>query len=138
MADDPDNPYGDPFEDDRRPPDPIPVEDPGGFAIASAAGELSAITGGAKVLKAAAAVATGLWVLAVITMFWNWYDLARSTGSGINLTGPGNNSVLQALATTLSSTWGYLLVAVLAYGGAMALHGQRMRLLVDAASAADD
>jgi hypothetical protein len=137
MADDLDNPYGDPFEEDRRDPDPIPIADPGGFAVASAAAELSAITGGAKVLKAAAAVATGLWALAVITVFWNWYDLTRSTGMGISLTGSGNNSVLQALATTLTSTWGYLLVAVLAYGAAMALHGQRMRLLVDAAAADD-
>ena len=45
-----------------------------------------------------------------------------------------NGSVLQALATTLGSTWGYLLVAVLAYTGSMLLHGQRMRLLVAAMS----
>jgi hypothetical protein len=137
MADDPDNPYGDPFEDERRGPDPLPVDDPGGYAIASAAGELSSITGGAKVLKAAAAVASGLWILAVISMFWNWYDLTRSTGMGVSMTGPNNNSILYALATTLGSTWGYLLVAVLAYAGAMALHAQRMRLLVDAAAADD-
>jgi len=115
------------------------IEDPDGYAVAMAAGELSVITNGAKVLKAVAALAAGLWILAVITIFWNWYDLARTSGMAISFTGTtgANNSVLQALATTLGSTWGYLLVAVVAYTGAMVLHGQRMRLLIAAADSDD-
>jgi hypothetical protein len=114
------------------------IEDRDGYAVATAAGELSVIEGGAKVLKAVSAIAAALWILAVVFMFWNWYDIAEKTTGSINFTisagsGP-NSSVLQALATTLGSTWGYLLVAVLAYTGAMLLHGQRMRLLIAAMS----
>ena len=114
------------------------IEDRGGYAVATAAGELSVIEGGAKVLKAVSAVAAALWILAVVFVFWNWYDIAEKTSGSVSFTitaGSGvNGSVLQAIATTLGSTWGYLLVAVLAYTGSMLLHGQRMRLLVAAMS----
>ena len=109
------------------------IEDPDGYAVATAAGELSTIEWGSKVLKAVATVASALWLLAVITIFWNWYDLSRTTGTGtISFAGAGNNTVLQALTMTLTQTWGYALVAVIAYLGSMLLHGQRMRLLVAA------
>ena len=111
------------------------IEDQDGYAVASAAGELSVIAGGAKVLKAASAVG------------------CRALDPGhrhelLELVGPHqerqhrrvdhrlmqNSRLLQVLSTTLQSTWGYLLVAVIAYAGAMLLHGQRMRLLVAAMS----
>ncbi len=111
------------------------IEDPDGYAVASAAGELSTIAGGAKVLKAASAVAAALWILAIVTNFWSWWDITKNDNTGGLTTGAVQNSrILQVLSTTLQSTWGYLLVAVVAYAGAMLLHGQRMRLLVAAMS----
>jgi hypothetical protein len=109
------------------------IEDPDGYAVASAAGELSSIEWGAKVLKAVAVGAAVLWVVAVIAMFWNWWDLSDQQ---ISLTTGAvkTDRLLQTVATTLQSTWGYALVGVLAYTGAMLLHGQRMRLLVAAMS----
>ena len=90
------------------------IENRDGYAVASAAGELSVIEGGAKVLKAVSAVAGALWILAVVFMFWNWYDIAEKTSGSINFSitagSSPSSSVLQALATTLGSTWGYLLV----------------------------
>jgi hypothetical protein len=137
MADDPDNPYGDPFASDP-PPRPGHVDDPEGYAIASAAGELSAISTGARVLRVVAGVATTLWLVAVVTIFWSWWQNTDQYPSGGMLSGSGqSNRLVQVLASTLTSTWGYLLVAVLAYLGSMLLHGQRMRLLVDAASVDD-
>ena len=93
---------------------------------------------GAKVLKAVSAVAAALWILAVVFDLLELVRHRREDSGSISFTlsaGSGtNSSVLQALATTLGSTWGYLLVAVLAYTGSMLLHGQRMRLLVAAMS----
>jgi len=111
----------------------IEIQDPDGYAVAAAAGELSTIATGAKLLKAAAALATAVWLLAVITTFWNYWDLTKNgSGGGLTSGSIDNHRLLQVLATTLQSTWGYALVAVLAFTGAMMLHGQRMRLLVAA------
>ena len=52
---------------------------------------------------------------------------------GITTGGVDNDRLLQTLSSTLASTWGYALVAVIAYlGPSMLLHGQRMRLLIAA------
>lgn len=138
MADDPDNPYGDPFEDDRPAPTARPIDDPEAAVIASAAAELRAVRTGATVLKVAAAIASGLWILALVTTFWNWWELS-DTGSaesmlGITTGSMDNERILQVLVSTLQSTWGYLIAAVLAYAASIALHAQRLRVLIDAAT----
>jgi len=114
------------------------IEDPDGYAVASAAGELSTIEWGSKVLKATAILAALLWLVATGTLFWtNWRVYDRGFTSGVISGSVDNDRLITAMATTLQGTWGYLLVAVAAYTGAMLLHGQRMRLLV-AAMADDD
>jgi hypothetical protein len=126
-------------DDDFDTDGPGDIDDDGdGSEVASAAGELSVISGGARVLKLVAALAALLWAAAIVSVFWNVWDLTRNDAGGGLTTGSIQNTRLaQVLSTTLTSTWGYALVAVLAYTGAMMLHGQRMRLLV-AAMAADD
>lgn len=125
-------------EDDFRTSDLGGTEDPDGYAVASAAGELSVIEAGAKLLKVVSGIAAALWILAVVFVFWNWYDITQKTTGSVSFSMTSasnmNSTILQALASTLTSTWGYLLVAVLAYTGSMVLHGQRMRLLVAALS----
>jgi hypothetical protein len=108
----------------------------------AAADALVAVRTGAMVLKVVAGIAFGLWILAVVVTFWNWWELS-DTGSmtsslGLTTGSMDNERILQVLVSTLQSTWGYLIAAVLAYTGSMLLHAQRLRLLVDAASAADD
>jgi len=111
-----------------------PIEDPDGYAVATAAGELSSIEWGAKVLKVVAGIAAFLWLAALVTIFWNQWRMSSgiSYPTGITTGAMDNDRVLQTLATTLASTWGYALVAVIAYLGSMLLHGQRMRLLIAA------
>jgi len=111
----------------------IEIEDPTGHAVATAAGELRTIQTATTVLKAAAALAVALWLLAVITIFWYWWDLSGNGGQGTFTSGPiDNDRLLQVLASTLQATWGYALVAVLAFTGSMLLHGHRLRLLAAA------
>ena len=114
------------------------IEDPDGYAVASAAGELSSIEWGAKVLKAMAILAGVLWILATGMLFWsNWKVYDRGYPSGVLSGSVDNDRLISTIGITLQSTWGYLLITVVAYTASMLLHGQRMRLLV-AAMADDD
>jgi hypothetical protein len=113
------------------------IEDRDGYAVASAAGELSTIEWGSKVLTAMALLAGILWVLATGMLFWsNWKAYDRGYPSGMIAASIDNDRLISTIGVTLQSTWGYLLVAVVAYTGAMLLHGQRMRLLI--ATMSDD
>ena len=114
------------------------IEDRDGYAVASAAGELSSIEWGAKVLKGLAVAAGVIWLIAMVTLFWsNWKVYDRGYPSGVLSGTVDNDRLISTIGITLQSTWGYLLVAVVAYTGSMLLHGQRMRLLI-AAMADDD
>jgi len=110
------------------------IDDAEGYAVATAAGELSTIEWGAKVLKVVAGVAAFLWVVALVAIFWSYWRMSSGATypTGITTGGVDNDRLLQTIATTLQATWGYALVAAIAYLGSMLLHGQRMRLLIAA------
>ena len=133
MADDDPGPTDPDGLDARRRVDEDEDED----TVTEAAYELLAIRGAARILQVVAVLAGLLWAVAVVTVFWFQWDLTKNDSGGSIVTGSvDNNRVAQTVAATLASTWGYAIVAVLAYVGATMLRGQRLRLLV--AAMADD
>ncbi len=83
-------------------------DDTQSWAIDRAADELVAVRTGAVVLKVVAAIAFGLWILAIVVNFWNWWQLSDPgssvTSLGITTGAMDNERILQVLATTLQST----------------------------------
>lgn len=100
---DADDPVADHEEEDRS---PRPVSD---LRFAS------------SLLRAASVVSLALWMIAVVASML--FQLDQFNGIG-QLGGPQPPSpVLAALAAGLNNTWGYLLVAVVAFAAAALLSG---------------
>ena len=74
-----------------------------------------------SLLRAAAVVSLVLWAVGVITSMWfQWTQLDGLSQVGQQTPSP----LLAALAAGFTSTWGYLLVAVVAFAAAALMPGQ--------------
>ena len=101
-------------------------------AVAEAAYEVVALKGAGRVLQVVAIIASIVWAAAVVTVFWTMWDSTSGSMGGLTSGSIDNHRVVQVLATTLQSTWGYAMVAVIAYLGATLVRGQSLRLMIAA------
>jgi hypothetical protein len=103
-------------------------------AVAEAAYEVVALKGAGRVLQVVAIIAAALWIVAIITNFWFWWDASdtRSIGGGLTPGSVDNQRLLQTVMSALQGTWGYAIVAVIAYLGATLVRGQSLRLMIAA------
>jgi hypothetical protein len=101
-------------------------------AVAEAAYEVVALKGAGRVLQVVAIIASIVWAADVITMFWTMWDSTNGGMGGLTSGSIDNNRVVHVLATTLQGTWGYAIVAVIAYLGATLVRGQSLRLMIAA------
>jgi hypothetical protein len=95
---------------------------------------LSSIERASRILTLVAAVAALLWVIALIVTFSAAWTQFEGISSGFGGTGSEatNDRLVRTLATALSNTWGYLLVAVLAYAASSLAEARRAAVLIDA------
>jgi len=77
----------------------------------------------ASLLRAAAVLALAFWVVSVAASAWLQWTQFDSFNQGLELERP---RLVAVVAAATATTWGYLLVAVVAYAAAMALPGSRV------------
>jgi len=95
---------------------------------------LSSIERASRILTVVAAVAAVLWIVALIVTFstaWTQFEGLQS-GFGGSVSEATNDRLMRTLAAALSNTWGYLLVAVLAYAASSLAEARRAAVLIDA------
>ena len=69
----------------------------------------------------------------IVTFSTAWTQFAGlQSGFGGSVSEATNDRLMRTLATALSSTWGYLLVAVLAYAASSLAEARRAAVLIDA------
>jgi hypothetical protein len=93
-----------------------------------ASSDFRALVSGAQMLKWVAGVAAALWLATVVFIFWTQWS-GGSSGFGDD-----GLRFRQSLATALSASWGWAMVAVIALLGSLLLRGQLARLWLDSES----
>jgi hypothetical protein len=105
-------------------------------AMNAAIAELTRVRLGATVLRIASYLASAVWLIAIVSTFWTVWE--QSAGQSFSPSGVASGSTIStaarlraALATTAAETWGYLLVAVLAFAAATLLASHWSAELLD-------
>ena len=94
-----------------------------------ASSNLRALVSGAQLLKGIAGFAAALWLATVVFIFWTQWSVSGPTQIRDHFW-----RFRQSLASALSGSWGWAMVAVIALLGSLLLRGQLARLWLDSDS----
>jgi hypothetical protein len=99
-----------------------------------ASSDFRALVSGARILKGIAGLAVLLWFLTAVFIFWTYWDIGVPTQVGDVVMSFNGLRFRQGMASALQGSWGWALVAVVAYLGSLLLRGQLARLWLDSGS----
>ena len=111
--------------------------------LADAVGAVASISVAARVLRAGAIAAGVVWVLGTVcTALFIWDQSERlSFSSGVAGAGSGDHvweRLGNTISTTMSATWGYAIVAILALCGWLYAESRRAAVFLDAIDEIDE
>lgn len=83
--------------------------------------EWTAIASGARTLKGIAAAAAVAWLVAAVFTFWTYWTIGLPSQVGDVVVSRNADRLRQGVAEALQGTWGWALVAVVAFATSLLL-----------------